>query len=176
MDWDAIFGFTVSPWELMLRGTLMYWFLFLLFRFLVRRRMGSVGLGDMLVLVLLADAAQNAMAGEYKTFSEGAVLVTTIVGWNVVVDWLTWRVKPLRKLLEPSPLPLVLNGRVQRRNLAEEFLSVGELKSKLREKGVEDISSIRAAYLESDGEVSVLQFEPKQPQEGPDKSHAGVKP
>lgn len=159
MDWDAVFGFTMSPWELVLRGTLMYWFLFLLFRFLVRRRMGSIGMGDMLVLVILADAAQNAMSGEYKTFSEGAVLVATIVGWNVVVDWLTWRVDFLRKVLEPPPLMLVRNGKVLRKHLRDEFMSVDELQSKLREKGVEDIRTVREAYLESDGEFSVLQFE-----------------
>jgi uncharacterized membrane protein YcaP (DUF421 family) len=180
MDWDSLFGFTMSPWELVLRGTAMYWFLFLLFRFLVRRRMGSIGLGDMLVLVLLADAAQNAMAGDYKTVSEGALLVTTIVGWNVVVDWLTFRVDALRKVLEPPPLPLVLNGKVQRKNLREEFLSMDELQSKLREKGVEDIGSVRAAYLESDGEFSVLQYErdARQDEEEQDTKtgNAAVKP
>jgi uncharacterized membrane protein YcaP (DUF421 family) len=180
MDWDGIFGFTMSPWELILRGTLMYWFLLLLFRFLVRRRMGAIGLGDMLVLVLLADAAQNAMSGDYKTFSEGAVLVSTIIGWNVVVDALTFRVDFLRKILEPSPLPLVLNGKVQRKNMREEFLSMEELQSKLREKGVEDIGSVRAAYLESDGEFSVLQYEKEErkgaAQQDAKSGNAAVKP
>jgi uncharacterized membrane protein YcaP (DUF421 family) len=169
MDWNAVFGLTMSPWELILRGTLMYWFLFLLFRFLVRRRMGSIGLADMLVLVLLADAAQNAMAGGYGSFSEGAVLVATIVGWNVALDWLAFRVNALRRLIEPSPLPLVWRGRIVRKNLREEFLSVEELMGKLREKGVEDLSTVKAVYLESDGEFSVLQ-EPQEQQQQMDDS------
>jgi uncharacterized membrane protein YcaP (DUF421 family) len=176
MDWDAVFGFTMSPWELVLRGTLMYWFLLLLFRFLVRRRMGSVGLGDMLVLVLLADAAQNAMSGDYKTFSEGAVLVATIVGWNVALDWLVYRVAAVRRIMEPSPLPLIRDGRVLRKNLREEFLTVDELKSKLREKGIDDVRDVKHAYLESDGEVSVLKLDRDGDQ--PDSKHgnAAVKP
>jgi uncharacterized membrane protein YcaP (DUF421 family) len=175
MDWDSIFGFTVSPWELVLRGTLMYWFLLLLFRFLVRRRMGSVGLGDMLVLVLLADAAQNAMSGDYKTFSEGAVLVSTIVAWNVALDWLVYRVAAVRRLLEPAPLALIRDGRVVRKNLREEFLTVEELKSKLREKGIEDVRDVKHAYLESDGEVSVLQFGGGSPSDSK-RGNAAVKP
>jgi uncharacterized membrane protein YcaP (DUF421 family) len=96
------------------------------------------------------------------------------------VDWLTFRVGFLRKILEPSPLPLVLNGKVQRRNMREEFLSMEELQSKLREKGVEDIGSVRAAYLESDGEFSVLQYE-KEERESPAQQdaksgNAAVKP
>jgi len=176
MDWNSIFGFTMSPWELVLRGTLMYWFLFLLFRFLVRRRMGSVGLGDMLVLVLLADAAQNAMSGDYKTFSEGAVLVATIVGWNVLLDWLVYRVDIVRRVMEPAALPLIWHGRVLRKNLREEFLTVDELKGKLREKGIDDVRLVKHAYLESDGEVSVLQFDGGKSQPGSKSGNAAVKP
>jgi len=83
-------------------------------------------------------------------------------------------------VLEPPPLPLVLKGKVQRKNLREEFLSMDELQSKLREKGVEDIGSVRAAYLESDGEFSVLQYErdAKQDEEQQDTKtgNAAVKP
>jgi uncharacterized membrane protein YcaP (DUF421 family) len=172
MDWEALFGFTMSPWELVLRGTLMYWFLFLIFRFLVRRRMGSIGLADMLVLVLLADAAQNAMSGDYDSFSEGAVLVATIVGWNVALDWLAFRVKALRSIIEPAPLPLVWRGRIVRKHLREEFLSIDELMGKLREKGVNDLRNVKAAYLESDGEFSVLQYQDKPVQESSGKSPA----
>ena len=59
----------------MLRGTLVYWLLFLIFRFLLRRDVGAVGIADILLLVIVADAAQNAMSGGYDTFAEGAILV-----------------------------------------------------------------------------------------------------
>ena len=74
----TVFQFQVSPWELILRGTLIYWFLFLLFRFFLRRDAGSLGLADILVVVLVADAAQNGMSGEYKSVGEAMVLVGTI--------------------------------------------------------------------------------------------------
>ena len=70
MDWQEIFGFTVSPWELVIRGSAMYIFLFVLFRVVVRRRVGSIGMADILILVIVADAAQNGMSGEYRSVSE----------------------------------------------------------------------------------------------------------
>jgi uncharacterized membrane protein YcaP (DUF421 family) len=155
-DWAEIFGVTVSPIELIVRGTAMYLFLFLIFRVVVRRRIGAVGMADILVLVIIADAAQNGMAGEYRSVTEGAILVGTIIAWNWVIDWLNYRVPALRDWLEPPPLPLVLNGRMQRRNLRHEFVTEEELKSKLREKGVSDVAEVAQAYMESDGSVSVV--------------------
>ena len=65
MDFDTYFGITMNPAELVIRGTLVYWFLFLIFRFVMRRGTGALGIADLLLLVLLADASQNAMSGGY---------------------------------------------------------------------------------------------------------------
>ena len=156
LDWGEIFGISVSPLELIIRGTAMYLFLFLLFRVVVRRRVGAIGMADILILVIIADAAQNAMSGEYKSVTEGAILVGTIVVWNMAIDWLNFRVPALRPWLEPPPLLLIQNGRILRRNLRHEYVTEDELKAKLREKGVKEYSVVAEAHMESDGSVSVL--------------------
>jgi uncharacterized membrane protein YcaP (DUF421 family) len=156
MDWGGIFGLTVSPWELVIRGSAMYLFLFVIFRVIVRRRVGAVGMADILVLVIVADAAQNAMSGEYKSVTDGAILVGTIIGWDMFIDWLNFRFPALRGWLEPPPLLLVRDGRILHRNLRHEFVTEDELKSKLREHGIEDVRQVAKAYMESDGEVSVV--------------------
>ena len=69
-DLPAIFYFTVSPLELMLRGTLMYWFLFIVFRFVLRRDVGSLGVSDFLFVVILGDAAQSGMIGSATSATE----------------------------------------------------------------------------------------------------------
>ena len=155
-DWGAMFGLSVSPVELIVRGSAMYLFLFVLFRVVIRRRVGAVGMADILVLVIIADAAQNGMSGEYKSVTDGAILVGTIVAWDYLIDWLNYHVPALRNWLEPPPLLLVRDGRVIRRNLRHEFVTEDELKSKLREKGVADIGEVKEARMETDGEVSVL--------------------
>lgn len=175
MDWEAIFSMTQSPWEMVVRGTLMYWFLFLIFRWVMRRRVGSIALADILLLVLIADAAQGAMSGDYKSFPEGAILIGTIVGWNMLVDWASFRFEPLRKFFEPQPLPLVWRGRVVRKNMREEMLSEEELMGKLREKGIDDLSAVKAAYIESDGEFSVLRRDGKEAAESTSKRRGVAK-
>src|SRR5687768_4150798 len=156
MNWDEIFGLSLSPWELVIRGTAMYIFLFVLFRVVVRRRVGSIGMADILILVIVADAAKNGMSGEYRSVSEAFVLVSNLIAWNLLIDWLTIRNPRLQTVLEPPPLLLIDKWRVLWRHLRREFVSETELKSKLREHGVADVSEVDKAYMEPDGQVTVL--------------------
>lgn len=161
-DLPTLFHFDVSPWEIIARGSLMYWFLFGLFRLVLRRDVGSLAIADVLLLVLIADASQNAMAGGYETVAEGMTLVATIAGWNVLVDWVCYRSPRLRQWLQPSPLKLVENGRPLRRKMRRELISMDELLTKLREQGIADLADVKVAYMESDGEISVIRRDEKE--------------
>lgn len=154
-DWGELFGLSVSPWELIIRGTAIYWFLIIVFR-LMPRPTGSVGIADILLLVIIADAAQNAMAGEYRSITDGMILISTIIGWNVFIDWLSYVSPKMRAVLEPRELLLVRDGRMLRRNMRRELISEPELMSKLREEGVADVKEVKAAYVERDGHISVI--------------------
>lgn len=153
---DELFRFTVDPLELVARGTLIFWFLFAIFRFLMHRDVGSVGLADVLVLVLIADAAQNAMSGGYESVSDGVVLIATIVAWNYALDWGAYRFEWVRRMAEPPAILLVRSGRVMRGNLRKEMMSIDDLMAKLREHGVDDLGQVRKAYMEGDGAVTVI--------------------
>jgi uncharacterized membrane protein YcaP (DUF421 family) len=154
-----MFRLTVDPLELVVRGTVTYWFIVVLFRVLMRRSAGSVGVADLLLLVLIADAAQNAMAGEYKSITDGMILITTLLAWTVIIDWATYRSPRLARLLQPDPLPLVENGRMNRRHMREELLTEDELRAKLREQGIERIEEVKRATMESDGAVTVIRYD-----------------
>jgi uncharacterized membrane protein YcaP (DUF421 family) len=156
VDLGELFGFSIPVAEIVLRGTAMYWFLFLLFRGIARRDIGAVGLADVLVIVLIADAAQNAMAGGYESISDGFVLIGTIVFWNLAVDWLSYRFPALRRLAQPSALVMIDHGRILYRNLRRELMTVEELMAKLRESGVERLEEVKRAYMESDGTITVI--------------------
>jgi uncharacterized membrane protein YcaP (DUF421 family) len=155
-DIASLFELTVDPMELIVRGTLIYWFLFLLLRFVLRRDIGSVGLADVLLLVLIADAAQNAMAGGYESVTDGFILVGTIAGWNWLLDWAAFRFLSVRRLVEPRPLPLVRDGQMNRRNMRRQMITVDELMAKLREHGIEHLDDVKQANMESDGEISIV--------------------
>ena len=169
----SLFGLTVHPIELVVRGTAMYWFLFVLLRFVLRRDMGAIGVADILLLVLLADASQNAMAGGYESVADGMILVATIAGWNWLLDSLAYRFPAVRRVLEANPVPLVRGGRLMRRNLRREMITVEELMAKLREHGIERLDQVKSAIMESDGEISVIKHaqEPEAPpRTGKDKA------
>jgi uncharacterized membrane protein YcaP (DUF421 family) len=157
---DEVFQLTMSPWQLVLRGSVMFWFLFLVFRFVLRRDVGSMGITDFLFVVLLGDAAQNGMIGDATSASDCIVLISTLVFWNALLDILAFRFPAFEKLVVPSKLPLVRDGRMLRRNMRREYISVEELRSKLREHGIDDLADVKAMYLEGDGEISVIKRKP----------------
>jgi uncharacterized membrane protein YcaP (DUF421 family) len=156
VDWAKLFIPTLPVMETVMRGTLVYWFVFLIFRTLIKRDIGSIAVADLIVVVIIADAAQNAMAADYKSVTDGLILISTIVFWNFLLDWAAYRFPWLERLITPKALNLVKDGRILRHNLRREFLTEEELMSKIRESGVEDLSKIRAAYMEGDGTISVI--------------------
>lgn len=159
MTWQdalALFQFEVDPAEVVLRGSAVYWLLFLLFRFVLRRDAGAMGIADILLLVLIADASQNAMAGGYQSVADGALLIATIAGWNWLMDWGSYHWPPLRRLAEPPPLELVRGGRMLQRNMRREFVTIPELMASLRAHGVEKVDEVKVAWMEADGSISVI--------------------
>ena len=167
IDWKSVFVPSLHIGEIILRGTIVYLFIFIAFRVL-RRGAGAIGISDLLVVVLIADAAQNAMASEYKSITEGLILVSTIIFWDYFLDWLGYRFPPIRRLILPAPLPLVKDGRIQKRNLRQEMITEEELLGLLREQGVESVEQVKQSYMEADGRISVIKKD-KDPGEGGQK-------
>ena len=165
IDWAHLFGFSVNPAEIFVRGTAIYWFIFLLFRFLLRRDIGAIAIADVMLLVLIADAASNGMSGGYDSITDGCILVATIAGWNYVLNWLSFHYAVVRRWVQPPPLLLVRDGKVQRKAMRRELITMDELKSKLREQGIENFSDIKISYLEEDGEISVLRYDDQEPKQ-----------
>ncbi|HEU4459121.1 MAG TPA: YetF domain-containing protein [Methylibium sp.] len=155
-DVAQLFEFRTSPLELVLRGTAVYWFLFGLFRVVLRRDVSGLGIADVLLIVLIADASQNAMGGQYETIAEGFLLVATLAGWNLLVDWASWRFPPLRRFTAPQPLLLVRRGRFVEANMRRELMTREDLVFKLREQGIERLEVVKEAYMEPDGQISAI--------------------
>jgi uncharacterized membrane protein YcaP (DUF421 family) len=111
---------------------------------------------DILLLVIIADAAQNAMADDYKSISEGLILFSTILGWNFLLDWAGWRFRWMRRFLHSPRVLLIRDGKVLEQNLSREMITDDDLLNKLHEHGIEKASQVKRAWLEADGEISVI--------------------
>lgn len=156
VSWADVFAFDTPPLEILVRGTVVYLALFTLLRGVLHREAAAIGITDLLVVVLLADAAQNAMAGSYTTVPDGILLVSTIIFWAFTLDWLGYRFPRIQHFVHPRPLPLVRDGQLLWRNLRREYITREELMSQLRLQGMDDLDDIAAAYMESDGRISFI--------------------
>ena len=156
VDWHTLFVPSLGIAEMVVRGTLIYLALFAILRFIGRRQAGHFGPADLLVIVLIADAAQNGLGKDYQSVTEGIVLVLTIVAWEYALDWAAWRYPALRPYLKPPALTLVRDGKLLPTALHKEMLSEDELDGQLREHGVEELSEVKLARLEGDGRLSVI--------------------
>mgnify|MGYP006188935959 CR=1 FL=1 len=172
IDWSQLFGFSVNPLEIIVRGTAIFWFIFLLFRLVLRRDIGAIGIADVMLLVLIADAASNGMSGGYDSITDGCILIATLAGWNYVLDSMSFHFPVIRRLIQPPPQALVVNGKIQRKAMRTELITMEELNSKLRQQGIENLYEIKIAYLEEDGEISVLRHDGKEPEQATGESHS----
>ena len=156
VDWQGLLVPTASPIEIVIRGTVIYLGLFALRRGVLKREAGAFGITDLLVVVLIADAAQNSLTSESKALPDGLLLVATIIFWAFVLDWLGFRFPKLQRLLQPQPLPLIRDGQLLRRNMRKELVTEDELMAQVRLQGLADVESVKAAYIEGDGRISVI--------------------
>ena len=147
---------SVSLPELILRGSMMYLTIFALMRFLLKREAGTLNIPDLLMVVLIADAAQNAMSSEYHSLTEGLVLVATIIFWNYALDWVAHRFAWFERIVHPPPLLLVEDGVMLRRNMRRELVTEEELMAQTRQQGVEHLHKVKKAYMEGSGRISVI--------------------
>ena len=162
VNWYQVFSPSMPVLEIVVRGSFVYLSIFLLLRVVLKRQSGNLGVTDLLVIVLIADAAQNAMAGEYKSIPDGLILVSTIVFWSYALDWLSYYVPAFGKFIHPPALELIRDGKVNRRNLRRELITIEELKEQLREQGIEDVKDVHRACMEGDGRVSIVKRDKEQ--------------
>ncbi len=156
VDWGKVFLPNTPLLEIVVRGSLTYIVLFVLLRSILKRVAGTVGMADLLMIVLIADAAQNALADDYTSITDGLFLVATIIFWNYAFDWLGYRFERFQRFFRPPALPLVKNGRMLRSNMRRELITEDELMSQIREQGVASLDDVEVAFMEGDGRISVV--------------------
>jgi uncharacterized membrane protein YcaP (DUF421 family) len=156
MDWNGMLTTdSAELFELVIRGTIMYLAIFVLLRVL---RRGGVGPStpDVLLIVVIADAAQNGMAGAYQSVPAGLMLILVIIGWSVVLDTIAYRFPRFGRLVQPAATKLVNDGVMVHRNLRRNLISRDELMTAVHDAGLEQLSDVRTAFLEGDGSITVV--------------------
>ena len=156
IDWAAIFALHTSVPELVLRASIMYLMILVMLRLVLRRQVGGIGTADILVIVLISEVSGNGISPSEQSVVEGGILVATILFWSFVTEWLQYRFPAFERLVRDPKLKLIENGRLLRRNMRKEFVTLDELMAQLRENGLEDCTDVKAAYMEATGCISII--------------------
>ncbi|MGI5836019.1 MAG: DUF421 domain-containing protein [Chloroflexota bacterium] len=172
IDWRELFVPQVPLLESIVRMSAVYLFLVGLFRTVLKREAASLSISDLLVVVLMADAVQNAMGGNYNTITDGLILATTLVFWDWFLSYAALRWRGFRNVVRPAPLLLVRDGQPIPTNMRKELLTEEELLSNIRLHGVESFDQVKYAFMEMDGRISVITRNRRRPRGGADKKAA----
>lgn len=142
--------------EVAARTTIMYVFLIIGLRLTGKHELGQLNPLDLVLLLVISNAVQNAMVGPYASVSAGMVAVATLLLLNLALSYIGLRSKRFDRVLEGSPTLLVHDGALITEHLAKERLKPEDVEEALREHGVEQVSDVQSAVLEVDGSISVV--------------------
>ena len=145
------------PWWLfMLRACVVYFVLLVMIRASGKRTMGQFTPFDMLLVVLLGNAVQNALLGEDTSVAGGLLLAATLISLNWVVGFVSARSQKVEAMIEGSPVLLARNGEIYREVLRRELISRADFDKAMREAGCLDIDQVKLAVLETNGHITVV--------------------
>jgi len=151
--------FTISIQEMLaivLRTIVVYLVILVGLRLAGKREIGQMNVFDLVVLLLISNAVQNAMVGPDTSLTGGILAALVLLGANSLVARLRLRWPRLRRWVEGSPTLLVLHGETVTEHMHREGIDEDTLLAALREHGVAELNDVEMAILEIDGSISVV--------------------
>ena len=147
---------TIPAWDIVLRTAAIYAVILIGLRLAGKREMGQMTVFDLVVLLLIANAVQNAMVGPDTSLLGGVLASVVLLVLNIVLARLRLRWPWLRRAIEGSPTVLILHGKVLEDHLRREEVDKEMLRAALREHGLLNEKGVEVAVLEIDGSISVV--------------------
>ena len=148
--------------EIVVRATVIYWFLFLVVRGAGKRSLAELTPLDMLIIVILGDIVQQGITQEDMSVTGAIVAVLTFVAWTLSADWLERRSKKAHLVLAGEPVIVIRNGHILSGRLRAEKLTEDDLITAAREQGFSRLSEIAIGVVEDDGAFSFLRDQPNE--------------
>ena len=142
--------------DLVIRATVVFFFIFLITRIAGRRQLSSLEPFDVILLVVLGDLVQQGITQSDESVTGTLIVISTITLLSVFVGWASFRSKRIRLVTEGEPIVLVHDGRIIERNLARERLTRGDVEEEARQQQIASLSDIRWAILEKAGTISFI--------------------
>jgi uncharacterized membrane protein YcaP (DUF421 family) len=145
--------------EIVLRSGAVYLFMVAAIRFFGKKELSQLSTTDLVFIVLISNAVQNAMVGENSTLQGGLIAASVLFSLNYILKILMFRFSSFKELIEEKPVILVHNGKIEKSHLYREKISMDELEEAIREHGIDSFANVKLAILEVDGNISVISGE-----------------
>ncbi len=137
----------------------IYLFIIIAIRFFGKKELSQLSIVDLVFILLLSNAVQNAMVGSDSSLLGGLVAASALFVTNYLLKWFFYLFPKFGRLVQGQALLLIYKGRLNRPNLHKARLTLDEIKETIREHGVATIEEVDLAVLEMDGNISVLSNE-----------------
>lgn len=145
--------------DVALRSLAVYFFMFAAIRVFGKNQLSQLNAGDIVLLLLISNAVQNAMVGSNVSLEGGLVAALVLFGANFIVKKIIFKNPKIKSLIESDPVILIKDGVVDNVEMKNEDIGFDELEEAVREHGVEKIEEVRLAVLEVDGNISVISMD-----------------
>jgi uncharacterized membrane protein YcaP (DUF421 family) len=142
---------------IVLRTTVVYLFILVGFRLSGKREVGQMAPFDFALILLIANAVQNAMVGPDSSLVGGLMAAFVLLALNAILGRLAVDHRAVERLLRGRARVLVSRGHINAESLVAEGLAHEDLMQALREHGVGSVEDCRLAVLETDGTISVVE-------------------
>ncbi|HEY8806987.1 MAG TPA: YetF domain-containing protein [Candidatus Limnocylindria bacterium] len=151
-----LFDMTTPWYEILLRTFVVYLTVLVLLRAAGKRELGQMTPFDLVVILVIANAVQNAMTGGDNSLIGGILAAATLTVVNIAVGRWGARVPFFRRLVASEPTLLLRDGKPLMEALDQEHIDVEELEMAARQHGIADLADVTAAVLEEDGSISII--------------------
>ncbi|MEA5667888.1 DUF421 domain-containing protein [Stenotrophomonas sp. ATCM1_4] len=151
-----LFALSMPWWEFILRAVVVYVVVLTMVRVAGKRALGQFTPFDMLLLILLGNAVQNALLGQDTSLGGGLILAATLIVLNYFVGWVTTRSPAVERVIDGEPVVLARHGQVLHRVLQRELVSKADFARAMRDAGCENIDEVDLALLEINGHITFL--------------------
>jgi len=138
-------------------AVVIYLFLLVVFRIAGRRTLAQTTTFDLVLVLLIGDATQQALLGEDTTLASGALAILTLVSLDVALTHLKRLFPTLDRLIEGEAVVIMTNGQLREHPMVANVLDEEDVKAAARENhGLTDLTNVREAVLEKDGKISIV--------------------
>ena len=145
--------------DVTLRSLAVYLFMIAGIRIFGKNQLSQLNAGDIVLLLLISNAVQNAMVGSDTSLQGGLVAAFVLFVVNFSLKKLFFKNPEIKSFLESDPVILIKDGIVDNIKMKEQEIGFDELEETVREHGVEKIESVILSVLEVDGNISVISMD-----------------